>query len=726
MSFSTVTSSRTYLPLTLGIVILALLRMLPLLFPEGRLWGLDAGIYLDPVVHAFLTLFLLLLALPAVQRHVAQWVDAGDRKRWSARTRVLASILFLAAILFPMGTFFYGDGGNLVSEVYKIGARKEYISDILLNLQSAPLAGGILHGLAMGIPSAMFAVGMTPPATPMFPFFALALLGVIGVYFAVRLRQDPKARFADLLLISGSAAALLFFSYVEMYLTVTVAITAFLLAGQRALRGELPRIVVVLLYVIALAAHYMTLALLPALLFLLFEKSSFVARLAGTRRALLTTWLASVGIFAILYWFLGFASSDSRIVMPLFEQRSDAGTLSYTLLSSAHLLDFVNLLLLLGSLPLLIVLASVIFRRGTMWTTERGFLLLALLYFGTFIFFSNTSLGLARDWDIAAPLSIIFVLLAAHTLSDGETGERSSLPVVLGCASLIAVLPWLFVNIDDDTAAQRFESVIQLDDEHMYGDYALSGYEALRKYYLHHGRLDEEARILYRMVDLVGYPEQYRLLLVNSIARFHTDRNASLQTQLWMLDRLGRASDAMILAGKADSYAISRWEIDSLVAVISVESITNSTMQQVFTPVKNMVDRGGLKLGHDILIGAGWYLDERFFEASEALRTVWESRFRDARVDGMYGSSLSLSGLPDIGDAVFQEASQWHGEHPQFLFFFAITQLRLDRQAGAAKTALQLALTYNPPASAREQIEEILASIPEVAPTPLPWSSKQP
>jgi hypothetical protein len=726
MATPTASPSRIFLPLTLAIGLFALLRALPFVFPDARLWGLDAASYLDPVVMGVLTLLLLLFAVPSVQLRLAEWSDTARLNLWTARTRIAAILLLLLAILFPMGTFFYGDGGTLVSEVYKIGAQENYSSAVLLNVQSAPLAGALLHALAVAIPSAMFALGATPPETPMFPFFALSLLGIIGIYLAVHLQRDPKVRFIDLLLISGSASVLLFFSYVEMYLTVTVAITAFLLAGRRALRGELSITLVVLLYAIALAAHYMTLALLPALLYVVFAKHSVAATLAGSRRALLATWLASLGIVALLYWLLGFASSDSRVVMPLFEQTTDAGTLSYTLLSAAHLIDFANVLLLLGSLPLLFMLVTAFFNGNAAWDAERSFLTVALLYFGTFIFFANTSLGLARDWDVAAPLGIMFALLATRSLTYLDAARRNAVFVTLGIASIIAILPWMLVNIDDDRAAERFEAVMQLDEERMYGDYALSGYEALRKYYLHHGRLDDEARILFRMVDVVGYSEQYRLLLVNSISRFHADKTASLQSQLWMLDRLGRASDEMILSGRSTSYAITRWEIDSLVAAIAVESITNSTMKQIFPSVKEMVDRAGLKLGYDILIGAGWYLDEKFVEASEALRSSWESSFRDARIDGMYGSALSLSGLPDIGDAVFYESSQWHGEHPQFLFFFAITQLRMNRQAGAAKTALQLALTYNPPASAREQIEDILASIAEVEPSPLPWSSKQP
>ncbi len=700
---------------------MAALRLLPLALPEARLWSVDAFRYLDPLVIVLTSLLLLACALPPVQQRLAEWFGGMDSKKWARVTGMFAGFLLLAALLFPMRTFFFGDGGTLISEVYKINALENYTSSVLLNLKSAPLAGGMLHALAVSIPASMIALGMTPPESPMFPFYALSLLGVAALYVVLFFERDSRHRFLDIAFIVGSGAVVLLFSHVEMYLSVTLAITAFLLAGQRALKGEVSAAVVILLFVVSVLAHYMALALLPALLFVLGKRSGLISNLTGSARALFLTWLASLVLIVVLYWLLGFAASDSRIVMPLFDVSTDAGTQSYTLLSVAHLMDIGNVLLLLGALPLLFVITNTFTQPRTASTQEQRFLWTALLYFGTFIFFANTSLGLARDWDIAAPLGIMFALLARHSFASAEGGARRAIVGVAALASVAAVIPWVLVNVDDDAAALRFEEVMQLDESSMYGDYALSGYEALRKHYIHNGQLDKEALIIYRMIDRVGYAEQYRLMLVNSIARFTIDKKASMQSQLWMLDRLQRTADELILSGKDRNYSISRWEIDSLVAVIAVESITNATMREVFVPVRDMKHRAGLKLGHDILVGAGWYLDQKFPEAAEALRSVWESRFRDARVDGMYGSALSLSGMPDVGDAVFMEASQWHREHPQFLFFFAITQLQLNRNLGAAKTALEFALTSNPPEAVRSQISEILQSVTSVQSSPLPW-----
>lgn len=726
MSEQSRSAIRTFLPATISIVLVAGLRLLPLAFPQARLWGMDSFLYLDTVIIVLSTLLLLAFALPPVQSRIAAEMEVRDDRRWSTRSKILAGLLFAAALFFPMRTVFYGDGGSLVIEVYKLGAIDGYSSAMLLNLKSAPLAGALLYSIALGIPAVMHAIGMARPDSVMFPFYVVSLIGVVVLYLIVLRLRGKRERFITLALLVGSGSAVLFFSHAEMYLAVTLAIAAFLIAGQRALRGESSLTAVSLLFVIAVLSHYMALALLPALLFVLLRGRGLAGRLAGGGRALLPTWIASIGLIALLYWLLGFATSDSRIVMPLYDVTTAAGTLSYTLLSAAHLMDFGNILLLLDAVPLLFLLISPLVSRGGESSAEQRFLLIALLYFGTFIFFANTSLGLARDWDIAAPLGVILVLLVPHTRTAIVSGARRSVVAVVACASIASVLPWIIVNVDEQAAARRFEVVMRLDEERMYGDYALSGYEALRKHYMHHRRLVDEDRILKRMVDVVGYPEQYRMLLVNAFTRFPVDPNASMATQFWVLDRLQRAAERLTLTTQQRSYAISRWEIDSLVATVAAEAISNSTMKAVFGPVQALMNRSGLKLGHDILMGTGWYLDERFPEACEALRSAWESRFRDPRVDGMYASALTLAGLTDVGDAVFIEASRWHRTNPRFLLAYATTQIQLQRNHGQALTALRQALALNPSDATRDVLNEMLASIPETQPLPLPWSSDQP
>jgi hypothetical protein len=709
-----------------SIAIVAALRLLPLALPGQRLWALDAFLYLDAALVALFLLLLLVFALPPLHaRLTAVMGIGGSDRQWRRRTLSAVVLLFIAVMLFPMKTFFYGDGGAFVTEVFKIGAQEGYSSDILLNLHSAPLAGGVLHALANLIPSVFHFVGLTLPATPLYPFHALALIGVILLYPISGLARDARDGFLSILLIGGSGAVLLFFSYAEMYLPVTLAITAFLLTGMKTLRDEQSPLPALLFFIIAVLAHYMTLALLPALLLLLFRNHAMTQRLAGTGGRLALTWSASMLVAAVAYWALGFTQSDSRIVMPLLDVESEAGVLSYTLLSAAHVIDLLQLPLLLAGPALVYLLLSALFVRNRPPRIERRFLMLGVLYFAAFLFFANTSLGLPRDWDIAAPLGIMLMLLVPYAGGRNGSGQRGTTAVIAG-ASFAFILPWLAVNIDDDTAAQRFEAVMQLDDERMYGDYALSGYEALRKYYLHHGRLEDEERVLRRMIGLVGYAEQYRLLVTNAFTRFQRDQDASIALQLQVLEHLQSRADMLLLTGKQRDYAISRWEIDSLAAAIAAESIMNHTMTSVFVPMRDLLHRAGLRLGHDILIGAGWYLDERFAEAAEALRPVWESNYRDARVDGMYASGLTLAGHAGTGDAVFADAARFHSKHPTFLLIYATTQLQADRRHGEARSALELALAAGPPEASRAQIQEILAALDEIAAAPLPWMSVQP
>ena len=709
--------------ISIVLVVAAALRVLPLLLPEARLWGMDAFLYLDPMWTFVGSGLLVLFAIPGVQRSIYTTVSEGNERLWQRRFILLAGVLFIASILFPMGTFFYGDGGTFVTEIYKIGAQEAYTSSILFNVQSAPLAGALLHGFALLVPAAMHSLGMTLPETPMFAFTALSLLGVLVFVLVLYLQRNPIDRTMYLLLLCGTGAVLLFFSYAELYLPMFLAVVAFLFAAQRAMRGELSKWVAILLFIIAVAAHYSSISLLPALIFTLFAEHPLVVRLVGNGRRLLMFWAASIGIIFVLYVVLGFAQSESRIVMPMFDVSTPAGTQTYTLFSSAHLVDLVNLVFLLAAIPALFLTAMLLRRGSRPCTVEFRLLSLAILYYAAFIFFANTSLGLARDWDIAAVLGAMMVLLLPHIhTSEHEDSKRAGLFVV-GLASIVYIIPWIAVNVHDDTAAKRFEAVMKLDDERMYGDYALSGYEALRKYYLHKEQYEDEGRVLERMTEIVGYPEQYRLLVNNILTQYDANREHSVGIAQRTVDRLGATARRLYDGGKERDYAISLGEVDSLMAGIATESITYSFMQEIFEDMRDLAEDTGLRLAYDILMGTGWYMDNKLAEAARALRSVWRSNFRDARIDGMYGSALWLSGEVEAGEAVINRSMQSYKEHPQFLFIVAITYLRLDIRHGVAKSILEHALSMNPPENARAQIQDILGLLEHIASEPLPWES---
>lgn len=716
-------------PLAGVVVLIVLLRLADLLPSELRLWGVDFHRHLD------MGWLLIMLAVP-VSMNLAAFLlrgantDARRPTRWLWGTILL---LLLAVALWPMETFYYGDGGPLIAEVYKIGAREHYASEMLRNLHSAPLAGGLLHLLAEMIPSVMHALGLTLPATPLFPFLALGLLGAPVLGAVMSIEKNPRLRLPILLLLLGSGAVILFFRYAEMYLPVFLAVTAYLLAASAALRRERPVWLAALLYAIAVAAHYMALALLPSLLFLFLRDRTIMRRCTGTPRALAWSFAGMLaGAFA-LYFLLGFHHSDSRVVMPLLAVDTPAGTLTYTLLSAYHLADLVNALLLLGPIPVLLLPSTMLAgwlagrKRGSAAGPTGGparqaadgdplrFQLIAGFSFLLFLFFANTSLGLARDWDIAAPLAAILVMILVE-MHRGGTKRPERDPAVdtllrAGLAAVLLVVPWIAVNVNVAASTARFESILHLDDEHMYGDYALSGYEALRKQALHDGDRHREGEILKRMIEIVGYPEQYRLLLINAVEGADTEPRRYLALHDWMLARLADRADALRTRGVERDYGITRTQIDSLAAVMAIESVTRGHSREMQPRLERFAQRSGCVTGVKVLTGTERYSGQQYEEGIPIFEAIRAAGFRDPRVDGMYGSCLYIAGDRARGDAELTDGLRRYGKNPQYLFMTATAYLQRDGRFDEARALLERALTLDPPDDARAQITGLIEQL---------------
>ncbi len=707
---------------------LAALRLLALQTDGIRVWGLDVLRHLDPGWTVAFSLLPLLAALPAVESKLAALTAKRDVP-WTRMLWAAVAVLLAAAVLFPMDTFYYGDGGPLVSEVYKIGAQEHYSSSLLLNLKSAPLSGGLLHLLSVLIPSVMYSLGLKLPETPLFPFLALSLAGSLVLGWSMHLEKERGYRLPLLLLVAGTGGALFFFRYAEMYLPLFLAVTAYLLAASAAIRGERPVWIAVLFYAIAVASHYMALALLPSLLYLLLRKNAVMKRLTATPRALALALTGMLALAFALYFIFGYQHSDSRIIMPLYPVESAAGTLSYTLLSSYHLLDLGNLLLLLAGFPLLCLMFAGFAARKTHGsgkgvTEETGhargesmrFQLIAGFSFLLFLFFANTSLGLARDWDIAAPLGVMIVMILAEfraTGNDGGGTSRLSAARLLqmGIVSVLFVIPWIAANVDREASTARFADIMTLDDEHMYGDYALSGYEALRKQAVHEKDFDREGEILQRMIEIVGYTEQYRMLIVNAL--HYPEKRPELYLRLndWALEHLAGKAAALRAEGRDRDYSIGLKQVDSLAAVIAMESVTQSHMEDLYPRMTAFAERSGCSTGLNILLATGWYMEQAFGKAISLFAAVRNAGFRDARADGMYGICLFLNGDTAQADAEFEDGLQRYADNSQYLFMVATSYLRGGTRMTEARSLLERALSLDPPPEARKQIEDILAHV---------------
>ena len=263
-------------------------------------WALPA----DPVLSGVILLCVLaglgLIAFPLDSQEAARQCGKLRLSRPLAAAILLA--LCCAFALLPMETFFYGDGGLLIPQIYLLSQGLEYDAGLLLNLKSSPLAGYLLVSTAEHAPDAYNLLGADLPETALYPFRWLSLIAFIPVGIMLLLEQDRKLALAQLLFVLGTAGSLFFFGYVEYYPLWFGLVTAFLLAGWQHMRSGKPLWLAVLWFVLAFAAHYATIALLPALLFIIFREHSFVTSLMAADNILVGVYFLVLAAAARARW----------------------------------------------------------------------------------------------------------------------------------------------------------------------------------------------------------------------------------------------------------------------------------------------------------------------------------------------------------------------------------------------------------------------------------------
>lgn len=299
------------------------------------------------------------------------------------------------------------------------------------------------------------------------------LCGMIFVYllltFTARLGRTPleSAILAGLVLTTGSMQ--LFFGYVENYTIISLGLLITLFLGWRALQGELQPVWPVLALALTNAFHPSTVFLWPGMLLL-----SWLCWWRGRGSAAQALWqtvlpplLVGASVLALmesgghgLAALLGPdrpGGGDGVWFVPLFEIDPQWQKYQpYTMFSAAHLLDWLNVHLLISplGLPLLGMILVAVYRfRLTLFdqTAERDygyFLALTAAMYILLTWLWNPDYGGRKDWDLFAPSAFVYTLLAGYLLvrvmPDQEKLSQAGLFAF--AVSLLHTAAWIFTN----------------------------------------------------------------------------------------------------------------------------------------------------------------------------------------------------------------------------------------------------------------------------------------
>lgn len=494
--------------------LLALLRLLAAQFPDLRLWGLNYGGFLPLWTQLLLAAAGVLLATPALfplYRWKETLFEGGRIPLIAFAAGAGSAALFW---LLRMDTVFLGDGASYLAEHFRYVRGLPVSEDVLFSPGSAPLTAWLLAKTSLAVIDT--AATGTLRAQPQLAWWiygaATGGLFVAGVLLLCRrAAEQGTQRLALTAMLLLSPGLLFFFGYVEYYTFAYAALGVYLLVGLAVLRGTMSPVWLIAAFVVMALFHALMLMALPGLLLTLAARHERLRALVTLKNFLLVTGVVLVagGVF---YFASGIATEGSRVILALHPFGEEGAVQQYTLLAPAHLVDIANMLVLAAG-PALLALAFVPW-RGRSWSPEEIVTLAHVLYFGFLVVFGYTCFGMARDWDVNAGFGLAAAVFAVVMLRRRAEAERSYLYYLAAGAALVAVLPWIAVNVHSASSEQRFRTVMELDDDLVTGDFALNGYEHLRKYYQSIDDGEAMAWAIRRKVEMVGYPEDYRKLML--------------------------------------------------------------------------------------------------------------------------------------------------------------------------------------------------------------------
>ncbi len=317
--------------------------------------------------------------------------------------------------------------------------------------------------------------------------------------------DDGTDRILIVFLLLASGVNLLFFGYVENYAPGYVGIFLFLLLAAAYLKERISIYWPMVAYGFLLSMNFGAAAFLPALAYLAYVG----VRRKETAETVVALVLSGI-VFIAMLLIAGYSPS-------YFQQVFGDATVSllpiagpaekhqaYSMFTLSHAADLANLYLLCtpAAVALLTVAIVSALKKRKPLETYQWFLLLAMACGAGLIAVLNCTLGMSRDWDIAAPFSVGIPVAAVALWSTvgGEGEMRQRVVLILGVVTFIQTGAWVTLNADEHRAVARFEV---LEEKKLWGVQAcLDAYEEFAIYHRDRYEYAQAAACYERYVSL--------------------------------------------------------------------------------------------------------------------------------------------------------------------------------------------------------------------------------
>lgn len=364
------------------------LHLVFIFWHPGYMWGVDFLAYYpfwQGIVVCFLSMAIFFL--PQYANTVLHQIVLCTSGLRLIGLFILAGICF---VVFQTPTHLLGDGALFLRELATLQDNQTW---------SRPNRSPVVYALIENIYH-------TYPITPLLTYQIYSWIsGFVYLYtvifFSKKIGQNKVETALLLCALLSSGIVIQFFGYVENYVLLFPAILMFLLLGLLALQNKCHIFIFSAFTGILFPIHFVTFAFLPAfcvvLYFVIFklQTTKLLIHLVKSVFCFLITLSVSAFLFVIVRFdFLSYLQEPKPAHLLSFFDFETA----YVFFSFAHVLDMVNLLMLI-SLFSLMVLCFLLPKWKFVPSYSNLFLFGATLFPMGMVAVANPEIGFFRDWD---------------------------------------------------------------------------------------------------------------------------------------------------------------------------------------------------------------------------------------------------------------------------------------------------------------------------------------
>jgi hypothetical protein len=417
----------------------------------GYMWGIDFLAYYSPWQD--IGVGILSIAIFLLPKHANTLLH--QIALCTSGIRFIGFLIFASTcfIVFQTPTHLLGDGALFLRELATLSDHQAW---------SRPNRSPIVYAL---IENLYHQLHITPLLVYQIYSWASGFLYLCtAVIFSKKIGQNKTETALLLCALLSSGIVIQFFGYVENYALLFPVILAFLLLGLLTLQNKCHIFIFSAFTGVLFPIHFLTFSFLPAFCIVIYlaisksQVSKLSTYLIKSAFCLFITASIATVLFTIVHFnFLSYLQEPKPAhLLSLFDFKT-----AYGFFSLPHILDIINLLLLISPFALMVLCFLLPQFKFTLSHTHL-FLMSATFFPIGMVAVANPEIGFFRDWDafsfVAIPFTIwLFFLLRDHC---ANTNILAQVGILFIAGAWMHTTLWIGINTSEMRSRQRFEAIL--------------------------------------------------------------------------------------------------------------------------------------------------------------------------------------------------------------------------------------------------------------------------